>query len=595
MTTSSGQCTICGQEASLVCVRCRLFYYCDKKHQKKDWKQHKKICLPSTEQGHVQALVCDLQQSCSLHRFAEIVNEICLWCDPQAAPGQFNDQKRNAFANANGVPALIQAMEMHGTNLSTVENNHALMSLLHTGAVNETTLLSTVEAGGIRAIVRGMNADYEDVCHRFGSQNAVCVEFSNWLLTYPGSSVIRKGMIEDGGINAIIELLQYRLDRDSRISKESFVYYRKAKYNGCSVLYNFASHNISYKTAVVKAGGLRAVAVVVEEWSRIPEMKLKCKELLELIYCRCEACMEGQFCNLCCSKAYFGCPCGRVRYCNKKCQRKDRKAHEKLCIEITKDGLRGSHLVDHAQDEYELLMSAETDVSGDPEVSVATVVDNLKCASSVDDVLHGLLVLSRARKEEIIDCNGFSTVVAVMDKYEDVVEVQKRACAVFAVFQQGVPEECTVMSINQSGGKAAILRAMANHPQDASLQGNACSALIIQAAVKRMDDGRIDTSLLEVIVQAMNRHSDDYSVQKEGIGVLWNLSSGSPENKTAVVETHGFDAVSAAAEKFWDTSMELDTRASGFFTSIFASETDDSTNSPARGQDVFDRLETGTR
>jgi hypothetical protein len=79
--------------------------------------------------------------------------------------------------NANGVPALLQAMEMHGTHLSTAGNVHAIMVLLHTGAVNETTLLSTVEAGGIRAIVRGMQSiqeqPEEDLCHRFGCQDAV--------------------------------------------------------------------------------------------------------------------------------------------------------------------------------------------------------------------------------------------------------------------------------------------------------------------------------------------------------------------------------------------------------------------------------------
>jgi hypothetical protein len=280
------------------------------------------------------------------------------------------------------------------------------------------------------------------------------------------------------------------------------------------------------------------------------------------------------------TKAYFGCPCNRVRYCNKECQRKDRKAHEKLCIEITKDGPRGLHLVDHAQDEYDLLKGTETDVSVDPEVRVVTVVYNLKCASSVDDALHWLLVFSRARKEDIIDCDGFSAVVAVMEKYEDVVEVQIRACAVFQVFREGLPE-CTIISIERSGGTTAILRAMANHPQDASLQGNACSALIGQAVVRFLDDERANTNLIEVIVQAMNRHSDDYSVQNGGIGVLWNLSLGSPENKTAVVEAHGFDAVSAAAEKFWDKSDELDERVSGFFKSIFAGETDNSTDSPA--------------
>lgn len=46
MTESSptGNCSVCNKKTTKVCGRCKIWYYCNKEHQKQHWKVHKSEC-----------------------------------------------------------------------------------------------------------------------------------------------------------------------------------------------------------------------------------------------------------------------------------------------------------------------------------------------------------------------------------------------------------------------------------------------------------------------------------------------------------------------------------------------------------------------
>lgn len=39
-------CPVCGTKSTLRCSNCHLTFYCDRKHQKEHWPEHKKVCRP---------------------------------------------------------------------------------------------------------------------------------------------------------------------------------------------------------------------------------------------------------------------------------------------------------------------------------------------------------------------------------------------------------------------------------------------------------------------------------------------------------------------------------------------------------------------
>jgi hypothetical protein len=41
---SGFSCAVCGSADAAVCARCRLVGYCGTEHQRKDWKEHKRVC-----------------------------------------------------------------------------------------------------------------------------------------------------------------------------------------------------------------------------------------------------------------------------------------------------------------------------------------------------------------------------------------------------------------------------------------------------------------------------------------------------------------------------------------------------------------------
>jgi hypothetical protein len=45
------KCLICGKDSSLKCSQCKLVYYCNKKHQIEDWRNHKFVCRTLSPNG----------------------------------------------------------------------------------------------------------------------------------------------------------------------------------------------------------------------------------------------------------------------------------------------------------------------------------------------------------------------------------------------------------------------------------------------------------------------------------------------------------------------------------------------------------------
>jgi hypothetical protein len=182
------------------------------------------------------------------------------------------------------------------------------------------------------------------------------------------------------------------------------------------------------------------------------------------------------------------------------------------------------------------------------------VVERLRSASSVNDVMRWLLVLSRVPFEEILQFKDFAAFVHVMLRYEDVAEIQSRGCTVLLLPSQYVDSGSytdAIISVYKAGGHRAILKVMKKHPYDTKLQGCSCNALIGQASLRRQD-GRLVAHVAHTsIIGAMLRHQDDYSVQKGGCGVLLHLLMGHPEDKKALVVVGAARVVATASEKFW--------------------------------------------
>jgi hypothetical protein len=105
---------------------------------------------------------------------------------------------------------------------------------------------------------------------------------------------------------------------------------------------------------------------------------------------------------------------------------------------------------------------------------------------------------------------------------------------------------------------------MKKYPYDTKLQGSACYVMVEQVEV-----GKYDIQAAPVIIGAMLRHKDDFSVQKGGCGALCNLTWLHPEHKKELVMAGPARVMAAASEKIWDESAELIDWARRFFIALF--------------------------
>jgi hypothetical protein len=200
--------------------------------------------------------------------------------------------------------------------------------------------------------------------------------------------------------------------------------------------------------------------------------------------------------------------------------------------------------------------------------SCIDVVERLRSALSVNDVMRWLLVLARVPYKEMLRSDGFAAVVHVMIKYEDVAEIQTRGCTVFVIFSLQLSASHTVtdavVAVAKAGGSRAVLNAMKKHPYDNNLQASACNVLIGLVTLRKAD-----VPATHAVIGAMLRHKDDFGVQEGGCAALWNLAAGHPINKKELVMAGGVRVVAAASETFWGGSVVIDDRVSGIFSTLF--------------------------
>jgi hypothetical protein len=570
--SSIGNCDVCGIKASRLCGCCKK-NFCGKKHL----KSHKSSCFPSTaglstgEIERIENLANDMEEA-SLETFCETLKDMLQWeqWDREAQGGRLIRMARNSvFVRTGGGPAFVRALEKHHVQLCETDNVRVMETLGGLAHVSVDVLSSMVEADVCTVVVKCIRTcQFNDVCQRIGYRREICGMFHSWLLQMSGSTVLRKELIKSGAIKIIIQWLEEGITGGETISTEKQILNKQAKKEGVNFLYKFIEHNFACKTMLVETGVLQAVAAVIRENWGVAVIQLACKEFLESMYCRCQHCTESKFCNLCGGKAQFACPCSTVRYCSKECQQKDWNSHETLCKDSRH--ITETKIVENSSDEYFLLKETGTIDPDDESRCGIDVVERLRSASSVNDIMRWLLVLSRVPYDEMLQSKGFAAIVHVMLKYEDVAEIQSRGCAVFMLFyqQEGVSYIDTVIAVHKAGGHRTILKAMKNHPYDTKLQGCACNALLGWTAM-RNSDKRCDMHSAHAIIGAMLRHKDDFSIQEAGCGALWNLASSHPEDKKVLVMAGAARVVAAASERYWAVSVEVDNRAKEFFNALF--------------------------
>lgn len=204
-----------------------------------------------------------------------------------------------------------------------------------------------------------------------------------------------------------------------------------------------------------------------------------------------------------------------------------------------------SKYVHHLEDEYKVLGKTRTNLHSDNVKSVAEIVENLMSFTDVSDVMEALCGLFCTEIQDATAEMSISAVLVIMQKFEDVVGIQTRSCALLASFGHSVG-----MASYSLGMRAAVLNAMAKFPDSPKLQGSACAAIVGLGSL-RTPEGRSDESMITALVKAMQIHPDDYDVQQNGCLALSGLSRGGESNKALIVDSGGLDVVALASQKFW--------------------------------------------
>eukprot|EP00743_Colponemidia_sp_Colp-15_P001462 GILK01001601.1.p1 GENE.GILK01001601.1~~GILK01001601.1.p1 ORF type:complete len:421 (+),score=59.88 GILK01001601.1:219-1481(+) len=166
---------------------------------------------------------------------------------------------------------------------------------------------------------------------------------------------------------------------------------------------------------------------------------------------------------------------------------------------------------------------------------------------------------------------GICAVLNAMRAHPGDSEVQAEACKVLVVFSRplggaegrafvGREDILTnVTRVGNEGGVGLVMEAMRRHPHDASLQANACWALVNLALVSDHKQMIVKEGGVDLILSAMTNHSQDAEVQYRACFVLVNLAI--PEsNKSMIVEKGGVPLI-LSAMKLHPSHLQLQHRA----------------------------------
>ena len=99
----------CEEKANLRCSRCKLVYYCSKKHQKKDWNIHKNKCKHNTK---------DEFESISSDNIKEVRECRCMFC------GQLSSYKseEEAIEHMNNCSILLEQLNDRNNQFTLPKN-----------------------------------------------------------------------------------------------------------------------------------------------------------------------------------------------------------------------------------------------------------------------------------------------------------------------------------------------------------------------------------------------------------------------------------------------------------------------------------------
>ncbi|KAK3254619.1 hypothetical protein CYMTET_36171 [Cymbomonas tetramitiformis] len=153
----------------------------------------------------------------------------------------------------------------------------------------------------------------------------------------------------------------------------------------------------------------------------------------------------------------------------------------------------------------------------------------------------------------IVEHQGLEVVLQAMKLHTTEAEVQEPACEVLSRVLQGAGalEEKCMEVMQDEGGSHVMLAAMFCFAKYPSIQAALCSALGAIAAHNSTNQELLVTmGTIEGCVVSMRSHDSHQDVQREGMTLLEQLTSGVPRNCAMLVQFGGVDVVVRALEVF---------------------------------------------
>ncbi|KAJ0406396.1 hypothetical protein P43SY_007004 [Pythium insidiosum] len=184
-----------------------------------------------------------------------------------------------------------------------------------------------------------------------------------------------------------------------------------------------------------------------------------------------------------------------------------------------------------AQDTIKLLVSRD---------AISFILETVKTRREAPELLSSwLIVLKQLAVTEdnckkILELQGLELLFDVMGQYERNLTVTKRCVTVFRnVAASDEIKECII----SSGGVARILEAMQLHRSDVSMQQHACATLAAISLRSPHNSTRlVDLGAARHIAVAMRTHSTDTTLLRQASLAIRNLVARSPQLRARILE-----------------------------------------------------------